>query len=68
MKLTVHDHPFAHLFDKSIPDPAAKEAAAAERTQDFWEVDAPKGVYIRLTVNQERDIMFQTKRLSTSVI
>ena len=47
VKLTVHDHPFAYLFDKSHPDPAAKEAAAAERTQDFWEVDAPKGVYIR---------------------
>ena len=47
VKLTVHDHPFAHLFDKSLPDPLAKEAAAAERTQDFWEVDAPKGVYIR---------------------
>ena len=47
MKLSVHDHPFAHLFDKSLPDPAAKEAAAAERTQDFWEVDASKGVYIR---------------------
>ena len=40
VKLTVHDHPFAYLFDKSLPDPAAKEAAAAERTQDFWEVDA----------------------------
>ena len=36
-----------HLFDKSLSDPAAKEAAAAQRTQDFWEVDAPKGVYIR---------------------
>ena len=47
MKLSVRDHLFAHLFDKSLPDPAAKEAAAAERTQDFWEVDAPKGVYIR---------------------
>ena len=47
VKLSVHDHPFAYLFDKSLPDPAAKEAAAAERTQDFWEVDASKGVYIR---------------------
>ena len=47
VKLSVRDHLFAHLFDKSLPDPAAKEAAAAERTQDFWEVDAPKGVYIR---------------------
>ena len=47
VKLNSSDHPFAHLFDKSLPDPAAKEAAAAQRTQDFWEVDAPKGVYIR---------------------
>ena len=47
IKLTVHDHPFAHLFDKSLPDPAAKTAAAAHRTQDFWEIDHPNGVYIR---------------------
>ena len=47
VKLAVQDHPFAHVFDKSLPDPAAKEAAAAERTQYFWKIDAPKGVYIR---------------------
>ena len=47
VKLNSSDHPFAHLFDKSLPDPAAKEAAAAQRTQDFWEVDSLKGVYIR---------------------
>ena len=36
--LSTDDHPFAYLFDKSLPDPAAKTAAAAHRTQDFWEV------------------------------
>eukprot|EP00435_Cladocopium_sp_Y103_P044847 s1620_g12.t1 len=41
--LTVHDHPFAYLFDKSLPDPAAKDATAAQRTQDLWEVDASRG-------------------------
>ena len=39
--------PSLTFFDKSLPDPTAKEAAAAERTQDFWEVDASKGDYIR---------------------
>ena len=37
--LSTDDHPFAYLFDKSLPDPAAKTAAAAHRTQDFWEVE-----------------------------
>eukprot|EP00435_Cladocopium_sp_Y103_P009439 s1446_g2.t1 len=45
--LTTDDHPFAYLFDKSLPDPAAKTAAAAHRTQDFWEVEPGLGVYIR---------------------
>ena len=47
VRLKSSDHPFAYLFDKSLPDPAAKEAAAASRTQDFWEIDSAKGVYIR---------------------
>ena len=45
--LSKDDHPFAYLFDKSLPDPAAKTAAAAHRTQDFWEVEPGHGVYIR---------------------
>ena len=45
--LSKDDHPFAYLFDKSLPDPAAKTAAAAHRTQDFWEVEPGRGVYIR---------------------
>ena len=47
VRLSTDDHPFAYLFDKSLPDPAAKTAAAAHRTQDFWEVEPSKGVYIR---------------------
>ena len=62
VKLTVHDHPFAHLFDKSLPDPAAKEAAAAERTQDFGKLTHPKESTSDITVNQERDFMFQMKK------
>ena len=39
VKLKKTDHPFTHLFDKSVPDPAAKLAAPAHRTQDCWETD-----------------------------
>jgi len=46
VKLDKTDHPFAHLFDKSMPDPA-KTAAPARRTQDYWETDPKLGVYIR---------------------
>ena len=47
VKLDKTDHPFAHLFDKSMPDPAAKAAAPARRTQDYWETDPKVGVFIR---------------------
>ena len=47
VKLDKTDHPFAHLFDKSMPDPAAKTAAPARRTQDYWETDPKLGVFIR---------------------
>ena len=67
VKLTVHHHPFAHLFDKSLPDPLAKEAAAAERTprglRTFGKLMHQKESTSDITVNQERDIMFQTKKL-----
>ena len=43
VRLSTGDHPFAYLFDKSLPDPAAKSAAAAHRTQDF---EPGLGVYI----------------------
>ena len=47
VKLKKSDHPFAHLFDKSVPDPAAKPAAPAHRTQDYWETDPNLGVFMR---------------------
>ena len=47
LRLSTDDHPFAYLFDKSLPDPAAKSAAAGHRTQEFWEVEPGLGVYIR---------------------
>ena len=40
------DHPFAHVFDKSIPDPAAKPATAAA-TQDYTEYFPEEGVLVR---------------------
>ena len=45
-RLGAADHPFAHVFDKSIPDPAAKTVAAAP-VQDFAEYIDEEGVYIR---------------------
>ena len=45
-KLAKHDHPFAHVFDKSIPDPAAKPASAAP-TQDYTEIFPEEGVLVR---------------------
>ena len=47
VKLKVDDHPYAHIFDKSLADPAAPAAAACHRTQDFWELDTENNVYIR---------------------
>ena len=61
VKLSVRDHLFAHLFDKSLPDPAAKEAAAAERTQDFGRLTHQREFTYDIAVNLERDIMFQMK-------
>ncbi|CAE7292249.1 unnamed protein product, partial [Symbiodinium sp. CCMP2456] len=40
------DHPFAHVFDKSIPDPAAKPATAAA-VQDYSEYYPEDGVVVR---------------------
>ena len=40
-----------------------QEAAAAERTQDFGKLMHQKESTSDITVNQERDIMFQTKKL-----
>ena len=45
-RLGTADHPFAHVFDKNIPDPAAKTVAAAP-VQNFAEYIDEEGVYIR---------------------
>ena len=36
-ELSPDHHPFAHVFDSSIPDPSSTPAAVARRTQDDWE-------------------------------
>ena len=56
VKLKVEDHPFAHLFDKSLPDPAAKQAAAAHRTQDYWHYDEKNDVYVRHHVQPRKKL------------
>ena len=59
--LPVEAHPFAHVFDKRIPDPAAKTAAAGiHRTQDFWEHHPDSPVYAMHHV-QPRKQMFVPK-------
>ena len=45
-RLGTAGRPFAHVFDKSIPDPAAKPAIAAP-VQDFAEYLEEEGVYVR---------------------
>ena len=48
VKLSVNHHPFAHVFDKSLPDPAAKPAAVSmTRTQDYWEYEPDSDIYVR---------------------
>ena len=39
-------HPFAHVFDASIPDPSSKPASPARRTKDYWEHMPELGVYV----------------------
>ena len=39
-------HPFAHIFDASIPDPSSKPASPARRTKDYWEHMPELGVYV----------------------
>ena len=56
VSLKVEDHPFAHLFDKSLPDPAAKQAAAAHRTQDYWHFDEKNNVYVRHHVQPRKKL------------
>ena len=46
VKLDVSAHPFAHVFDASIPDPSSKPASPARRTKDYWEHMPEFGVYV----------------------
>ena len=46
IKLDKSYHPFAHVFDASVKDPAEKPAAPVSRTQDYWEHDVENGVMI----------------------
>ena len=46
VKLDKFDHPFAHVFDGSVPDPASKPASPARRTRDYWEHMPELGVHV----------------------
>ena len=46
VKLDKSDHPFAHVFDASVPDPSSKPASPARRTRDYWEHMPELGVYV----------------------
>ena len=52
--LKVEDHPFAHVFDKSLPDPAAKSAAAAHRAEDYWTTSPEPGVVVQTHVQPRK--------------
>ena len=53
------DHPFAHVFDKSLPDPAAKPATAAAK-EDFTEYYPEEGMVVRHHV-QPRKALFKPR-------
>ena len=54
LKLSVADHPFAHVFDHKIEDPASKPAAAARRTQDYWTHFPERGTFVHHRVQPRR--------------
>ena len=54
VKLDVNAHPFAHVFDASIPDPSSKPASPARRTKDYWEHMPELGVVFIITCNLVR--------------
>ena len=60
--VTKQDHPFAHVFDKSIPDPAANPANAGT-TQDYTEVFPEEGVLVRHHL-QSRKILYRPSKES----
>ena len=52
-ELSPDHHPFAHVFDSSIPDPSSTPAAVARRTQDHWEHYPEHGTLV-FEANQPR--------------
>ena len=53
------EHPFAHVFDKNVPDPAAKPASVASK-QDYTELCPEEGVLARHHV-QPRKALYQPR-------
>ena len=53
------DHPFAHVFDKSIPDPAAKPASVAAK-EDYTKVHLDEGIIVRHHV-QPRKALYKPR-------
>ena len=66
VKLQVGDHPYAHVFDKSLADPAAPAAAACHRTQDFWELDTVNDVYMRHHVQPRKKLFMPDEEVVVS--
>ena len=66
VKLTVKDHPYAHVFDKSLADLAAPAAAACHRTQDFWELDQTNNVYVRHHLQPRKKLFVPDEEMVTS--
>ena len=58
------DHPFAHVFDKNVPDPAAKPASVAAK-EDYTEVYPEEGVIARHHV-QPRKALYQPHEAEAS--
>ena len=60
------DHPFAHVFDKTVPDPAAKPASIAAK-EDCTEVYPEEGVMARHHV-QPRKALYQAREAEAAAL
>ena len=68
VKLRHHDHPFAHVFDKSLPDPAAVPATAAQhRTQDYWDFEPGQGYFIRHHVQPRKSGFWPAPEIASDI-
>ena len=54
VKLPVDVHPFAHVFDHELSDPASKPAAPVRRTQDYWTHFPERGTFVHHHVQPRR--------------